>query len=129
MPTDFPAIFARLRAILQKNIGRLSAKNNMPTTFCLAGGLHPKHKMPMDIAWVKIDKNYVSFHLMPIYGCPKLLDDCTGKLKARMQGKSCFNFKSLDESLFSDLDDLTARAIRLGQSDRRARVLNAAPPL
>jgi len=76
MPADFPAIYSRLRAVLQKNIGRLTVKHDTPAHYCLQGGLHPKHKTPMDIAWVKIDKNYVSFHLMPIYGCPQLLDDC-----------------------------------------------------
>jgi len=109
MPAEFPAIFVRLRAILQKNIGRLSVKKDTPAHYCLAGGLHPKHKTPIDIAWVKIDKNYVSFHLMPIYGCPQLLDDCSEKLKARMQGKSCFNFKAIDDELFTELDNLTAR--------------------
>jgi hypothetical protein len=108
MPSDFPAIFARLRAVLQKHLGRLSVKEDTPTSYCLQGGLHPKHKTPMPIAWVGINKNYVSYHLMPIYGCPKLLDDCSEELKARMQGKSCFNFKTIDDDLFTELDNLTA---------------------
>jgi hypothetical protein len=74
MPADFAAIFARLRAILQKNIGQLSVKDDSPTCYCLQGGLHPTHKTPMSIAWVKISKTYVSYHLMPVYGCPQLLD-------------------------------------------------------
>ncbi len=65
----------------------------------------------MPIAWVQIGKNYVSYHLMPVYGCPKLLDGLSPKLKARMQGKSCFNFKETDEALFSELEKLTATGI------------------
>jgi hypothetical protein len=33
------------------------------------------------------------------------------ELKARMQGKTCFNSKNLDEALFMELEPLTAQAI------------------
>jgi hypothetical protein len=29
------------------------------------------------------------------------------ELKARMQGKTCFNFKTIDEALFQELEQLT----------------------
>jgi hypothetical protein len=61
----------------------------------------------MPIAWVQIGKGYVSYHLMPVCGCPKLLGNVSAKLKARMQGKSCFNFKASDEELFAELERLT----------------------
>ena len=64
----------------------------------------------MPIAWVQIGKAYVSYHLMPIYACPRLLDGFSPKLKASMQGKSCFNFKTLDEPLFTELDHLTTHS-------------------
>jgi len=53
----------------------------------------------------------VSFHLMGVYGNPKLLDGCSEDLRARMQGKSCFNFKNADEALFAELERLTADSI------------------
>jgi len=61
----------------------------------------------MPIAWTEVGKNYVSYHLMPIYGCPKLVESSSEKLRARMQGKSCFNFKAVDEPLFEELERLT----------------------
>jgi hypothetical protein len=61
----------------------------------------------MPIAWVQIGKRYVSYHLMPVYGCPKLLDGHSAKLKGRMQGKSCFNFTAEDDELFAELEQLT----------------------
>lgn len=64
----------------------------------------------MPVAWVEIGKAYVSFHHMGVYARPDLLKNVSKKLKARMQGKSCFNFKAVDETLFAELDDLTARA-------------------
>ncbi len=65
----------------------------------------------MPIAWVQIGKGYVSYHLMPVYGCPKLLDNHSQKLRSRMQGKSCFNFKAEDEELLEELERLTVEAI------------------
>lgn len=58
---------------------------------------------------VEIKKNYVSYHLMPVYMNPGLLEGLSPELRKRMQGKSCFNFKKVDEKLFSDLRDLTQK--------------------
>ena len=56
-----------------------------------------------------IKKKYVSFYLMPVYMYPELLEGITPELRKRMQGKSCFNFKRVDESLFEELGALTSR--------------------
>jgi len=37
----------------------------------------------------------------------------TDKLRARMQGKSCFNFKTLDEALFKELETVTAEGFAM----------------
>ena len=66
---------------------------------------------------VKVQKNYVSFYLMPVYACPELLDGISESLHKRMQGKSCFNFKHIDPELFRELTDLT----RAGFERYRAR--------
>jgi len=112
MPPEFPAIFARLRSLLQKHAGKLKVSADSPDEFCLSGGLHPTHKTPMPVAWVKIGKGYVSFHLMAVYAFPKLLDTVSDPLKKRMQGKSCFNFKRIDEPLFEELDRLTVAGFK-----------------
>jgi hypothetical protein len=44
---------------------------------------------------------------MPVYVFPVLLKNISPELKKRMQGKSCFNFKSNDEKLFKELSGLT----------------------
>jgi len=61
----------------------------------------------MPVAWVEIGKAYVSYHLMPVYGNTKLLEGMSRELKARMQGKTCFNFKSNDDALFEELERIT----------------------
>ena len=109
MSKEFESIFARLRAILQKHAGTLMVVQDTPACFCVGGGLHPTHRKPFPIASVQMGKAYVSYHLMPIYCCPQLLDGLSAKLKARKQGKSCFNFKVSDEELFKELEQLTAK--------------------
>jgi len=73
-------------------------------------GIHPRHKKPFPIAWVTVGKGYVSFHHMGVYACPDLLKGVSKELKARMQGKSCFNFKTVDPALFAELEELTVRS-------------------
>lgn len=105
---DSPPVFVRLRAILQKHSAGLSVTADGPTRYCMEGGSHPTHRTPMPTAWVEIGKACCGFHLMPVCGCPRLRDGMSKELKKRMQGKSCFNFKPIDERLFEELDRLTS---------------------
>lgn len=63
----------------------------------------------MPIAWIQVGKAYVSFHHMGVYARPELLKGVSKELRARMQGKSCFNFTSVDKTLFAELEGLTVR--------------------
>lgn len=66
-----------------------------------------KNKKALWFGGVQVKKNYVSYHLMPVYLNPALLDDISTELKKRRQGKSCFNFKAIDPALFRELAELT----------------------
>ena len=81
-----------------------------------------KNKKPLFFVAVQIKKNYVSYHLMPIYVDPSLLDTISGPLRKRMQGKSCFNFKSVEKELFTELALLTEAGY---QSYVQAAYINA----
>ena len=120
MPSEFDALFARLRAILQKHAGTLSVKDDTPERYCLEAGIGPatqrawggKVKTPrIPVAWVEIGKAYVSYHLIGVYENAKLRDGMSKELKARMQGKTCFNFKKADEALFHELEHVTTEGI------------------
>jgi len=93
------------------NGGNLTVSSDTETVFCLEGGLHPRSKGPFPIAWTEIKKNYVSFHLMSVYADPIIRKAVTPELAKRMQGKSCFNFKSVDRELFDQLRSLTRLAL------------------
>jgi hypothetical protein len=109
MTDSFAEVFSALRAILERNAGKLVVSENSAARYCLQGGLHPKHKTPLPIAWVEVGKSYVSFHHMGVYARPDLLRGMSKELKAGMQGKSCFNFTSVDKPLFAELEELTVR--------------------
>ena len=66
---------------------------------------------PLYAAGVQMKKNYVSFHLMPIYAVPELQQGMSPELRKRMQGKSCFNFTSIEASHVKELAALTKKGI------------------
>jgi len=107
MKPDFEAIFGRLRSILEVHSGRFKVTADALDHYCLDIPFSPKLKKGFPVAWVKIGKSYVSYHLMPVYMFPSLRDSMSDSLKSRMQGKSCFNFKVADESLFRELEQVT----------------------
>jgi hypothetical protein len=63
--------------------------------------------MKMWFGSVRAGKAYVSYHLMPLYFNPPMNALVSPALKKRMQGKTCFNFKSIDKDLFAELKTLT----------------------
>lgn len=108
MSATFDEVFAALREILKRHTGTLNVTKDTAKDFCLEGGLHPTHTKPMPVAWITIGKNYVSFHHMGA-ACPNVLTGISKELKARMQGKACFNFSAVDPALFAELEELTVR--------------------
>lgn len=108
---DFQAVFAELRARMLRAATAMSVVKDEPGALTLhAPWPHPRH--PKQMMWfggVEIRKSYVSYHLMPVYARPALLDAISPGLRARMQGKACFNFKALDPTLLDELEALTAR--------------------
>ena len=69
-----------------------------------------KNNKALFFAGVEIKKNYVSFHLMPVYVELTLLKGMSEPLKKRMQGKSCFNFIKTEPELVDELKELTESA-------------------
>ena len=116
MNSPFEAIFARLRGILEPHSTRFKVTADAPDHYCLEVAFSPKFKKAFPVAWVKIGKAYVSYHFMPVYMFPKLRERMSDKLRARMQGKSCFNFKVLDETLFKELEGLTTEGFAMGRN-------------
>lgn len=100
-------VFNILKLNLRDYAETLSVEKDSDDTYYLNTLRFAKNKKPHFFGAVQIKKNYVSYHLMPIYINPSLLESVSDNLKKRMQGKSCFNFKEVDVHLFSELKTLT----------------------
>ena len=104
-------VFQRLRKSLKRHERRLSVQTDSPTNFYLNSRKADAKGKPLFFGAVQLRKSYVSYHLFPVYLFPDLLDDISPELRKKMQGKSCFNFKQIDEDLFAELDALTKNSL------------------
>lgn len=110
MSHAFADIHARLRAIMLAAAPNLHVRIDEPGALELrTNDIDPKTK---DLGWfgtVTTKKSYVAFHLMPLYNHPEIGADLSPALTKRRQGKTCFNFKKMDEGLFAELSLLARR--------------------
>jgi hypothetical protein len=107
---DFAAVHDRLTSILRPYGDSLSITRDGPGGMALeVPGLEGK---PYGyVAGTRVGKRYVSYYLMPVYALPELRASLSPGLQKRMQGKACFNFTKVDDALFAELADVTARGI------------------
>lgn len=103
---EFPAVFESLKAILEPYAGKLTVKTDKADLYYLDAAYSEKWKKELFFASAQVKKNYVSFYLMPVYMFPDLLKNISPELKKHMQGKSCFNFKKIEKTLFDELTQL-----------------------
>ena len=105
--SDLTAVFAELRSVMAPYAAKLDPKKDDPLELYVDTRHIQKNKKPLFFGAVQVKKAFVSFHLMPVYLKPELLNGLSPGLKARMQGKSCFNFSEVDTLLFKELALLT----------------------
>jgi hypothetical protein len=110
--------FEALKSVLAKYAAKLTVVTDNPDHFSLDAGCSEQWQKTVSFGAVRIFKNYVSFWLMAVYGCPDLLDDLSDDLKKRMQGKSCFNFKTITPAKLRGLKALTKRGFELYKKQR-----------
>jgi hypothetical protein len=96
MAADFSAVFDVLKPVLAKLAERLAVKADTPNEYTLVtrrASPFPQHRgQPLYFGSLRRGKAYVSLHLMPM--SPELAGSISPALKKRMQGKTCFNFKT-----------------------------------
>lgn len=105
--------FNALRAVLKPHGKHLLVQVDKPGNYQLASRtMKDRVGRPLFVAAVQTKKNYVSFHLMPVYSAPELLESISPELRKRMQGKSCFNFKTIERQQVKELSALTKTGIK-----------------
>ncbi|MEL6789807.1 MAG: hypothetical protein AAFO78_04445 [Pseudomonadota bacterium] len=107
---SFDDTFTALRALFKPHENALILKHDTDTNYYLEET--KTAKKPQMFGAVQIKKNYVSVHLMPVYCEPSLLESTSDTLRKRMQGKSCFNFKTRDEIPEKELSTLIEKSVK-----------------
>lgn len=107
----FPEVFERLKMVLAEYAPEMVVKHDEDGTYYLDTRHTMQNGQPLFFGSVGVRKKYVSFHLMPVYVFPDLLNEIGG-LKPRLQGKSCFNFRKIDDTQIAELTRLTRAGYR-----------------
>jgi hypothetical protein len=109
--SGFAKTFQELKKLVQSHAGYFDVQSDTEAEYILTGPMMPRWKKELWFGGVRVGRAYVSLHLMPVYMFPDLLKGVSAGLRARMQGKSCFNFKRVEPALFAEVDELLARCI------------------
>ena len=117
MTDSFQPVYERLRSILEPYGRRMYVVGEGPDGYGVDMAPEGSRNPTTWFAGVRRGKAYVSYYLMPVYVEPSLLDGTSPELRRRMQGKSCFNFRSVDEGLFAELEELTRAAFERTAGD------------
>ena len=109
-PAGFAATFKALRALLTPYERHFVVVVDKPGKYYLS--TKTSRTVSGAAIWfggAEIKKNYVSFHLIPVYAAPALLKGLSPSLRKRMQGKSCFNFTAIEPAHVAELEALTKK--------------------
>jgi len=104
---DFTEVFEQLKSIFKPYAKKMDVSHDTDQYYLLNTRYIMKNKQLLCFGGVRLGKNYVSFYLMSVYASPDMLKNMSPELRKRMQGKSCFNFKEVDQKLFAELKALT----------------------
>jgi len=116
---NFVDVFHQLKGILNKYESKLKIVHNTEEQYYLdTKHIDKRNKKPVFFGAAIIKKNYVSYHLFPVYVCPNLLDEISDELKQRMQGNACFNFKMVNKDLIKQLAELTDKGFKKFQEQK-----------
>jgi hypothetical protein len=103
---DLAPVFAELRKVMAPYAAKLVSTRDDEQELYVDTKHVQKNKKPLFFGAVQVKKSYVSFHLMPVYLKPELLASASPEFRNRMQGKSCFNFTSVEPALLKELSSL-----------------------
>lgn len=117
---DRQKVFTDLKGVLEPYLKEFKAYDS-PGKF----SLYTKKPVMIDgrpfeevyFAGIKMNKNMVSFHFMPIYMNQSLRDKVPASLQKVLRGHTCFNLKELSPEMVGDIRHL----LDLGVAGYKAR--------
>jgi hypothetical protein len=122
---DLAVVFAALRKLLESFKGEITTETDKPNNYHTAMPALLHRGKPLYFAGVKTGKNYVSYHLLPVYYNSDLNKRISPELKKRKQGMACFNFAVVDDTCFAELRKLTALGLKMFKTPEFRRRLES----
>ena len=121
-PKELTDIFERIRGLLLPYVkgvmkmhsetgGQAILINHKPVE------IDGRKKPEMWFAAALVQKGYVGFYFMPVYGTDKVKDFIKPELLKCLKGKSCFHIKKSDPVIFSQIKD----SLKLGYDAYKKR--------
>jgi hypothetical protein len=104
---DTRGLFAALKDLLVKHARHLVIVHDAPDQYYLNTRKPAPDGKPMFFGEVRMNRNNVAYHLMPLSVDPALAAMVSPALRKRMQGKSGFIFTEPDPVALEELDRLT----------------------
>jgi hypothetical protein len=109
VPPPITSTFDQLRDLLLPYRGSLQITHDEAGHFYANSGRVDGKGKPLFFGAVKSSGKKTLLHFMPIYDFPELLTETSPELKKHMQGKSCFNFTTLEPATIAELKSLVQR--------------------
>lgn len=100
---DVAPVFSTLRAVLAPYAARLVTVRDDDRELSVDTRHVQANGKPLFFGAVQRKTSTVAFHLMPVYAKPELLASLSPALRARLKGKSCFHFTTVDPALVAEL--------------------------
>ena len=115
---DYSSVFAALKPVLGSHAKKLHVVVDNDSEYTLVSAIQaplPEKKGErIYFGSIKAGKAYVSLHLFPLYMNPELVSTISPELARRMQGKTCFNFRTIPAaSLLKELKALTSAGFKI----------------
>lgn len=108
VPEDFDELFEELRPLIARHADALKVVRDDPGDYQVETTREGPSGTRMWFGAVQTRTSYVSVHLMPVHSHPDLLGAVSDDLRARMHGKSCFDFtpETASPELIGELSQL-----------------------
>ena len=119
VPEDFDALFAELRPLIDRHGSALAVVRDEPGDFQVQTTKPGPSGTHMWFGAVQTRERHVSVHVMPVYSHPGVMEGVSDELRARMQGKSCFNFTpdTATPELLEELAQVVDRGLERYRAD------------
>lgn len=116
---DVDALFAELRPLLARHAASLVVARDEPDDYQVQTTHSGPSGTRMLFGAVQARAEHVTVQLMPVYSHPALLAGMSDELRARMHGRSAFNFTPQQASaqLLGELSELVDQGLERYRAD------------